>query len=84
MIGFALMAFAFFLSLSACFQDGRCRVFAVGQYACCSSMFGTCENPREWRYTCGFDEEKERRLIEMLAYRDVHKAQNFFDGRSGE
>ncbi|MFP3181068.1 MAG: sterol desaturase family protein [Paraburkholderia sp.] len=47
-------------------------------------LFGTYENPREWRYTCGFDEEKERRLIEMLAYRDVHQSERIFETRSRE
>jgi sterol desaturase/sphingolipid hydroxylase (fatty acid hydroxylase superfamily) len=36
-------------------------------------LFGTYENPIEWDHTCGFDEEKEQQLIEMLGYRDVHK-----------
>lgn len=36
-------------------------------------LFGTYENPKEWTATCGFDDEKEQRLAEMLAYRDVHK-----------
>jgi hypothetical protein len=36
-------------------------------------LFGTYENPEEWTATCGFDDEKEQRLAEMLAYRDVHE-----------
>jgi sterol desaturase/sphingolipid hydroxylase (fatty acid hydroxylase superfamily) len=36
-------------------------------------LFGTYENPREWVYTCGFDDEKEQRLGAMLAWKDVHK-----------
>lgn len=36
-------------------------------------LFGTYENPREWVYTCGFDDDKEQRLMAMLAYKDVHK-----------
>jgi sterol desaturase/sphingolipid hydroxylase (fatty acid hydroxylase superfamily) len=36
-------------------------------------LFGTYENPSEWVYTCGFDDEKEQRLGDMLAWRDVHK-----------
>lgn len=36
-------------------------------------MFGTYENPREFRGQCGFDAEKEERLKEMLAFRDVHR-----------
>jgi sterol desaturase/sphingolipid hydroxylase (fatty acid hydroxylase superfamily) len=35
-------------------------------------LFGTYENPKEWVHTCGFDDEKEQRLLEMLAYKDVH------------
>jgi hypothetical protein len=38
-------------------------------------MFGTYENPIEWRHTCGFDEEKEQQLLKMLRYRDVHKSE---------
>jgi sterol desaturase/sphingolipid hydroxylase (fatty acid hydroxylase superfamily) len=36
-------------------------------------IFGTYENPKEWVHTCGFTQEREERLIEMLAYEDVHK-----------
>jgi len=36
-------------------------------------LFGTYENPKDWSATCGFDDEKEQRLGEMLAYRDVHR-----------
>jgi sterol desaturase/sphingolipid hydroxylase (fatty acid hydroxylase superfamily) len=36
-------------------------------------IFGTYENPKEWVHTCGFTQEREERLIEMLAYKDVHK-----------
>lgn len=36
-------------------------------------LFGTYENPKEWTHTCGFDDEKEQRLMDMLRYRDVHK-----------
>ncbi|MFM2398337.1 MAG: hypothetical protein RL341_494 [Pseudomonadota bacterium] len=36
-------------------------------------LFGTYENPREFTKTCGFDDEKEQRLADMLLYRDVHK-----------
>jgi len=37
-------------------------------------LFGTYENPKEWRGSCGFDDAKEQRLAAMLAYRDVHAA----------
>jgi sterol desaturase/sphingolipid hydroxylase (fatty acid hydroxylase superfamily) len=36
-------------------------------------LFGTYENPKRFTATCGFDDEKEQRLADMLAYRDVHK-----------
>ena len=35
-------------------------------------LFGTYENPKKWKHTCGFDETKEQKLIAMLAYKDVH------------
>lgn len=37
-------------------------------------MFGTYENPKEWTSHCGFDDEKEQRLVEMLEFKDVHAA----------
>ena len=36
-------------------------------------LFGTYENPKEWDKTCGFDDEKEQQLVNMLMYQDVHK-----------
>ena len=36
-------------------------------------LFGTYENPRDFKYTCGFDDRKEQRLFDMLAYQDVHR-----------
>jgi sterol desaturase/sphingolipid hydroxylase (fatty acid hydroxylase superfamily) len=36
-------------------------------------LFGTYENPTEFRSRCGFDDDKEQRLGEMLAFRDVHR-----------
>jgi sterol desaturase/sphingolipid hydroxylase (fatty acid hydroxylase superfamily) len=36
-------------------------------------LFGTYENPKEWKYTCGFTPESEERLFDMLVYKDVHK-----------
>ena len=36
-------------------------------------LFGTYENPKEWKYTCGFTPEREERLFDMLVYKDVHK-----------
>lgn len=35
-------------------------------------LFGTYENPERFTSTCGFDAEREERLLAMLAYRDVH------------
>lgn len=36
-------------------------------------LFGTYENPPEFAATCGFDGDREQRLGEMLAFRDVHR-----------
>ncbi|AUD01231.1 sterol desaturase family protein [Spirosoma pollinicola] len=36
-------------------------------------LFGTYQNPKEFRSTCGFDEEKELRLGDMLRFKDVHR-----------
>lgn len=36
-------------------------------------MFGTYENPREFKASCGFDDSREQQLGAMLLYRDVHK-----------
>jgi hypothetical protein len=36
-------------------------------------LFGTYENPVRFEDRCGFDPEKEERLPEMLAWRDVHR-----------
>jgi len=36
-------------------------------------LFGTYENPAEFKDTCGFDDAKEQQLFRMLAYGDVHK-----------
>jgi sterol desaturase/sphingolipid hydroxylase (fatty acid hydroxylase superfamily) len=36
-------------------------------------LFGTYENPKEFKATCGFEDEREQRLWAMLQYRDVHK-----------
>ena len=36
-------------------------------------LFGTYENPKEWTETCGFDDDKEQQLVNMLMYKDVHK-----------
>lgn len=39
-------------------------------------LFGTYENPPEWKHRCGFDDEKEQQLIPMLIYKDVHSEQH--------
>jgi sterol desaturase/sphingolipid hydroxylase (fatty acid hydroxylase superfamily) len=36
-------------------------------------LFGTYENPKEFKTSCGFDNEKEQRLFDMLKFKDVHK-----------
>lgn len=36
-------------------------------------LFGTYENPKEFKSTCGFETEKELRLKDMLKFKDVHK-----------
>ena len=35
-------------------------------------LFGTYENPEEFKATCGFEDAREQQLIPMLVYRDVH------------
>lgn len=35
-------------------------------------LFGTYENPDQWRHNCGFSPGREERLGDMLLYRDVH------------
>lgn len=36
-------------------------------------LFGTYQNPKDFRSTCGFDNEKEQRLGDMLRFKDVHR-----------
>ena len=36
-------------------------------------LFGTYENPSQFNAGCGFDPEREERLLDMLCYRDVHR-----------
>jgi sterol desaturase/sphingolipid hydroxylase (fatty acid hydroxylase superfamily) len=36
-------------------------------------LFGTYENPTEFKSSCGFDDDKEQRLFAMLRLADVHK-----------
>lgn len=35
-------------------------------------LFGTYENPALWDNRCGFDADKEEKLLAMLVYKDVH------------
>jgi sterol desaturase/sphingolipid hydroxylase (fatty acid hydroxylase superfamily) len=37
-------------------------------------LFGTYQNPAKFESTCGFDPEKEERLLDMLRFRDVPKS----------
>jgi len=52
-------------------QHGRHRN-NYGDITWWDMLFGTFENPREFRSTCGFDDAREQRLLAMLAFRDVH------------
>ena len=36
-------------------------------------LFGTYENPKKFKTSCGFDADKELRLFDMLKFKDVHK-----------
>lgn len=36
-------------------------------------LFGTYENPKEFKTSCGFDNGKEQRLVDMLRFKDVHR-----------
>ncbi len=36
-------------------------------------LFGTYENPKNFTKTCGFRPDREERLRDMLAFKDVHK-----------
>jgi len=36
-------------------------------------IFGTLRNPEKGKISCGFDEQKEQRVLEMLAFKDVHR-----------
>jgi sterol desaturase/sphingolipid hydroxylase (fatty acid hydroxylase superfamily) len=38
-------------------------------------LFGTYENPAQWRGTCGFEADQEERLPAMMAFRDVNSRQ---------
>jgi len=37
-------------------------------------LFGTYENPKEFKSTWGFDDPKEQRLVPMLRFSEVHKS----------
>jgi len=53
-------------------QHGRHK-FNYGDIVWWDMLFGTYENPPSWDDRCGFDDEKEQRLLSMLAYKDVHQ-----------
>ncbi|WP_412466173.1 sterol desaturase family protein [Pedobacter sp. KLB.chiD] len=36
-------------------------------------LFGTYKNPKEFNSSCGFDNEKEQKLLNMILFKDVHK-----------
>jgi sterol desaturase/sphingolipid hydroxylase (fatty acid hydroxylase superfamily) len=36
-------------------------------------LFGTYDNPPSWDAACGFEDAREQRLSDMLAFRDVHR-----------
>ncbi|MBA2660940.1 MAG: sterol desaturase family protein [Bradymonadaceae bacterium] len=36
-------------------------------------LFGTFDNPREWRDACGFEPDEELQILDMLVGRDVQK-----------
>jgi len=44
-----------------------------GDFVFWDMLFGTYENPPTWNDRCGFDEERELRLGDMLLLRDVHR-----------
>lgn len=44
-----------------------------GDIAWWDMLFGTWDNPPSWDGRCGYDEARERRLADMLAWRDVHR-----------
>jgi sterol desaturase/sphingolipid hydroxylase (fatty acid hydroxylase superfamily) len=43
-----------------------------GDIAWWDMLFGTYENPVTFESTCGYDDDKEQRLLDMLRYHDVH------------
>jgi sterol desaturase/sphingolipid hydroxylase (fatty acid hydroxylase superfamily) len=36
-------------------------------------LFGTYRNPATVRIDCGFEPERESRVLDMLAFKDIHK-----------
>jgi sterol desaturase/sphingolipid hydroxylase (fatty acid hydroxylase superfamily) len=44
-----------------------------GDFVWWDMLFGTYENPEDFRSTCGYEDEREQRLLSMLAFQDVHK-----------
>ncbi|HEX6160187.1 MAG TPA: sterol desaturase family protein, partial [Thermoanaerobaculia bacterium] len=48
--------------------------FNYGDLPLWDMLFGTFRNPRQWREECGFGDDKEQRLGELLIGRDVNAA----------
>ena len=46
-----------------------------GDFVWWDMIFGTYKNPKDFKSTCGFDDAKEQRLTDMLAWDDVHISQ---------
>lgn len=44
-----------------------------GDFVFWDMMFGTYENPKTWTGQCGFTEQNELRLKDMLFFKDVHQ-----------
>lgn len=45
-----------------------------GDFVWWDMMFGTYNNPEKFESSCGFDDAKEQRLSDMLAWEDVHES----------
>ena len=50
------------------------HAFNYGDLPLWDMLFGTFRNPREWREECGFGEDREQRLGDLLTGRDVNAA----------
>ena len=47
--------------------------YNYGDITWCDRLFGTFREADEFAAACGYEGERERRIFEMLAFRDVHK-----------